>query len=289
MLKKFAVRSYKNFKEDIVIDFQNISGYQFSTDCITDKMISKMLIYGRNATGKTNLGKALMDIRGILFGKPSFLQEGVFLNADSAEDAASFSYEFQFGSHELIYNYALFSDMDLKSEELIIDRRKIFQCDFFNYKFDFGNLEYVEAETANIERYLQSLEKSSGTEEADTMKLPFLRWVIFNVALRADSLLLEFADYVRKMNMITLKNDEAYKKRERNESFFEQLENLSELNDFEEFLNAMGVKCRLALKRLPDGQRELYFAHKRLIPFYENASSGSKRSRRIDDYRHGAA
>jgi len=59
MLKKFILKNYKNFKEEIVIDFQGISGYQFSQDCITDGIISKMLIYGRNATGKTNLGRAL--------------------------------------------------------------------------------------------------------------------------------------------------------------------------------------------------------------------------------------
>ena len=30
MLKKFSLRNYKNFKEDISIDFYEIAGYQFS-------------------------------------------------------------------------------------------------------------------------------------------------------------------------------------------------------------------------------------------------------------------
>lgn len=38
------LKNYKNFKEERVIDFQGISGYQFSQDCITDGIISKMLI-----------------------------------------------------------------------------------------------------------------------------------------------------------------------------------------------------------------------------------------------------
>ena len=38
------LKNYKNFKEELVIDFQGISGYQFSQDCITDGIISKMLI-----------------------------------------------------------------------------------------------------------------------------------------------------------------------------------------------------------------------------------------------------
>ena len=47
------------------------------------------------------------------------------------------------------------------------------------------------------------------------------------------------------------------------------------MQDLECFLNVMGVECRLALKKLPDGQYELYFIHERLVPFYENASSGT--------------
>ena len=52
MLKRFTVRNYKNFRNEITIDFSNIAAYQFSTDCIYDGLITKMLIYGRNATEK---------------------------------------------------------------------------------------------------------------------------------------------------------------------------------------------------------------------------------------------
>ena len=40
---------------------------------------SKMLIYGRNATGKTNLGRALTDIRYTMFNVPGFISDNVFL------------------------------------------------------------------------------------------------------------------------------------------------------------------------------------------------------------------
>ena len=62
MLKKFTLRNYKNFKNEISIDFENIAGYQFNMDCLYEGTIGKMLIYGRNATGKTNLGNALLDV-----------------------------------------------------------------------------------------------------------------------------------------------------------------------------------------------------------------------------------
>ena len=53
------------------------------------------------------------------------------------------------------------------------------------------------------------------------------------------------------------------------------MEDERELKKFEEFLNYMGVECKLAFKTLPDGHNELYFKYKKLIPFYENASSGT--------------
>ena len=56
MLKRFEVKNYKNFKERIVIDFSKVGGYQFNLECITNQLLSKMIIYGRNASGKTNLG-----------------------------------------------------------------------------------------------------------------------------------------------------------------------------------------------------------------------------------------
>ena len=42
MLKRFKLKNYKNFKEEIVIDFGNVAGYQFSVDCISDGLITKI-------------------------------------------------------------------------------------------------------------------------------------------------------------------------------------------------------------------------------------------------------
>ena len=273
MLKKFTLKNYKNFKDEISIDFEDTAGYQFSTDCITDETISKMLIYGRNATGKTNLGKAFVDICTAIFGGRPYVDTGVFLNADSIDQMAIFSYEFRFEDNELVYRYARFSNQELKDEELRINGKVIFCCDFENNKFDFKNLEYINAETASIDRYLQSIDMGDlGLQEP---KLPFLRWLISNVALSNDSVLIKLANYVRRMLMITAGNAILRMPRRTNDSFYELLEGSNRLKDLEDFLNEMGIECKLVLQKLPDGQRELYFGHEKLVPFYGTASSGT--------------
>lgn len=275
MLKKFAVRNYRNFKEKIDIDFSNIAGYQFSTDCIYEGVISKMLIYGRNATGKTNLGKALTNIYSIMFSTPKFMDDGVFLNADSQEEAAEFAYEFIFEGHQLIYQYMSFSGLELQKEKLAIDGKTIFDCDFALKKFNFDNLKYINAETANIERYMQSLESGEEVEDIAEPQLPFLRWLISNVALKKDSILIKLSNYVRRMTVISAGNAMSFRPRRLYDGFFEALENDEKLKDLEDFFNSMGIECKLVLKRLPDDKRELYFSHEKLVPFFETASSGT--------------
>ncbi len=274
MLKKFTLKNYKNFKDEISIDFENTAGYQFSTDCITDGTISKMLIYGRNATGKTNLGKALGDISVTIFGTRRYVDTGVFLNADSIDQKATFSYKFRFEDSELVYRYARFSNQELRDEELFINGRTIFSCNFENNEFNFKNLEYVNAETASIDRYLQSVDIGD-EEELQESKLPFLRWLLSNVALSNDSILIKLDNYVRRMLMITAGNAMLRVSRRMNDTFYELLEDPDRLKDLEDFLNEMGIECKLILQKLPDGQRELYFGHEKLVPFYGTASSGT--------------
>ena len=227
-----------------------------------------MLIYGRNATGKTNLGRALLDIGLIIFGGLRYAGNGILLNADSKEDAAVFQYEFRFEDTKLSYKYSRSSNQELRDEELSVNGKRIFKCNFGLREYNFDNLEYIDAETAMIERYLQSLEVGEDDEISES-KLPFLRWMISNVALKNDSALIKLSNYARRMMMITVGNGMRYRPGRLNQGFYESLENPERLKDFEDFLNAMGIECKLVLKKLPDGQRELYFSHERLVPFYE--------------------
>lgn len=176
MLKKFTLRNYKNFKNEISIDFENIAGYQFNMDCLYEGTIGKMLIYGRNATGKTNLGNALLDIVATMFGRRRYTRNEVFLNADSTENVATFSYEFEFNGTDVSYKYSRVSGEKLQDEALFVNGIRIFFCDFSKENYNFDNLNYIEAETINVERYLQSSGIDDDIEISNT-KIPFFTLV----------------------------------------------------------------------------------------------------------------
>lgn len=245
MLKKLTVSNYKNFKDEISLDFSKIGEYSFNMDSL-----SMRLIYGRNATGKTNFGTALLDIKILLYGMFRNDENCVLINADSQKDTAKFIYEFQFGSDEVTYKYSRFENRNLCDEELYINGEAIFKCDFKNSKFYFQGLSIISAETVNTNRYLNK------DEMDNEYVLPFLRWLINNTAFSDDSVLIQLFEYVRKMDMITVGNDLLYS----NRNFLENLKNPVYLHNFEDFLNVMGIECKLVLQELPDGQAELYFS-----------------------------
>lgn len=275
MLKKFEVTNYKNFKDTICIDLKKTAGYQFNSKCVTNGLISKMLIYGRNATGKTNLGKAVMDICSVFGNRPRFMNDRDYLNADSIAETADFSYQFQFDDTEVIYQYSRLSTLKMSSEKLIIDGKMIFSCDYIQNNYAFEGLKYVNAETANVERYMQSMEQRGESADIEAVEIPFLRWLVNNVAVDNDSPLVKLSAYVRGMAMITAIDAMGFWPRAMNEGFYKSMEDREKLKALEEFLNFMGIECELVLEKLPDGKKELYFKHEKLVPFFETASSGT--------------
>lgn len=274
ILKRFEVTNYKNFKDTITVNFSKVGGYHFNSDCITNNTISKMLIYGRNATGKTNLGRALGDIVYVgLGGKNS--QTSPFINADSVFKEAVFNYVFQFGNDEIIYSYRRLTESKIFDERLSVNNNQAFYYNFETGENEFDNLKLLGADTAVTDRFLETIE-SIGLESDESRTIPFLRWLINNTILPNDSVLLKLYDFIRRMSMLTVGSTYMYRSREYYEAFFEMLDTDDNLDDFEEFLNVMGVECKLEIRKLPDGQKELYFAYSNPVSFLETASSGTR-------------
>ncbi len=276
MLKRFEVTNYRNFKDKIVVDFSKIGGYQFNQECITNNNIGKMLIYGRNATGKTNLGKAIIDIKNIVWGLDYLRNEyGMFLNANSIQQYAIFKYIFQFGNNEVIYNYKRISENQLLDEKLIVNGKIVFYYNFETKEKQFDNLKLIDADTVAIDRYLEAMESMENEEDELKGTLPFLRWLINNTALQGNSILLKIDDYIKRMNILTIGGLSVFHTKKADQAFYDLLDKEAILEDFEDFLNIMGVECKLKILKLPDGQKELYFDYNNPVPFSDTASSGT--------------
>ncbi len=275
MLKKFTVRNFKNFKETLVLDFGKVGGYKFNKECIQNGIISKCIIYGRNATGKTNLGEAIRDITYILFGDYYRIREYKVLNANSEETTATFEYTFVFGKDSVEYIYKRNGKRELVSETLKLNDSVVYDIDLKDVCFKYINLELIGADTIQTEKYLDNINHDFAEIEGEEKTIvPFIRFILNNAPMKSNSILIRLEDYVKRIRYSSVGN--ALMQRFRiNMNFVDYLSEKDNLQKFEEFLNVMGIECKLEVVKSVDGKGELFFKHNSLIPFYENASSGT--------------
>ena len=149
MLKKFTVQNFKNF-EDITLDFGNIGNYNFKENVIKNNILSKMLILGKNGSGKSNVGLAIFDIINHLTDKEKKLNEYKnYLNYNlSNKDNAFFCYIFQFDSEKVKYEYKKIDSETIVEEKLYINdklcieynkNKKIVKIEIEDYVKNFEN------------------------------------------------------------------------------------------------------------------------------------------------------
>ena len=272
MLLKFSVKGFRNFKDTITMDFSDISGYKFSDDCINNGVITKALIYGKNAVGKTNLCAAMFTIVYLINGRK--FRTNNIINADSDENISIFDYLFKIDDNYLRYMYSLSERGTLINESLYINNHKVFECDFINFKFDFLNLmNFIKTELPST--YIDQLNdlKNNEDEENDKQDYPFLRWIFTNYVLNDDTLFYKLRKDITFIRYIG--NDSNNMLYFLNRNFANSLKNNDGLRKFETFLNEMGINCQLVLKKLPDDNYELYFKHKKMLLFFDNISSGT--------------
>ena len=143
MLKSFSVSNFKQFK-NVSIDFTDVRDYKFSNECIKDGFIKNAVIYGKNSSGKTNFGLAIMDIVNHLTDKEKLLPLYVyFTNADNMTEPARFTFEFDFDGDKVIYEYRKSDVFMLVQETLIVNGVVIFDYDFLINRFLENNIESI--------------------------------------------------------------------------------------------------------------------------------------------------
>ena len=274
MLKRFAVKNYKNFKDEIILDFSKVGSYHFSTGCLYDNLVAKLLIYGRNATGKTNFVHAIYDVKRLIWdiGK---IDETPILNAASNQNTVDFNYIFVNDKKEMTYKYSRQQFGRLVYEELTVNGVLVYCCDFLKNEYKFPRLDLIQAEGLNTATFTEPLKQRGLLGSAVGDIIPFLRWVFSNSVMGPQSTLWFLLSDIIGISMVLAHDSRQNSNKKEIDSFYEMLKDKKQLNRFETFLNTMGVSCKLKIQELPDGSIELYFDHGKLIPFYSTASSGT--------------
>ncbi len=261
MLKTFEVKGFKNFKDSIRINFSDVHDYKFNTECITANTLSKIIIYGKNSVGKSNLGLAIFDIVTHLTDKnvtPGLYD--YYLNSDGCT-SASFAYVFQFDNNTVEYRYSKGKKRELLTENISINGKLLFNYDYQSKKGDFNNLKELNP-TLNLD-----------LDDIDSV----LRYVINNTSLSELHPLKKLFRYVSSMLWFRSLDENRYIGFKNNTNdYLDFLLEGETLDEFQSFLNRSGVEEKLIIKEDTDGIRRLYFDMPTPLPFMKTASSGTK-------------
>lgn len=236
MIKKFSVRNFKNFKEKLTLDFSKTRDYAFNQHLIKNGLVNKMLLYGPNNSGKSNLGAAIMDITTHLtdnYGTDNLIYT-YYLNGDFVDEVVEFKYEFLFEGKEITYSYKKNSKMKLLIEELREDDKLLFK-----YNYENGNYEnnIKEAQTLIISNKDNSLKPT----------MSVLKYIYANTLYwPMDSAVKLLMDFVNNMLWFrSLKHNEFMGVIPNREDLHDYIINNKLLDDFKKFLKECGQDYNL--------------------------------------------
>jgi AAA15 family ATPase/GTPase len=267
MLKSFEVKGFKNFHNPIKLNLADVRDYQFSQNCVTDGLISKLIIYGKNAIGKTNFGRALLDVwdYGFLrrlmnsFNGVFFEPVPAFLNTRNSSGFAEFRYIFQFGNQQVEYLYKKNARQVLNYEAVSIDDELIFAYDREN------------PNNCNTE----GITKLSPTLLLDFDKIDSVfNYVVSNTPLEIDHPLRQTMSFIN--NMMFLRSYEERLNSIARGSLPSIFDDKDVLQEFEEFLHESGIHEKLTIRKDNDEHNYLYFKTTPPLSFNREASSGTK-------------
>ena len=261
MIKLFEVAGFKNFKDILTVDFSDVHDYQFHSECITDGLVGKMIVYGKNSVGKSNLGLAMFDLISHLTDQnvgPRLYDYS--LNSENAPDHAWFHYQFQFGTDVVDYAYKKDDKRSLIFEEVKINQQQLFSYDFVSKTGELDGIK-VLAPTLNLD--------FSGI-------VSVLRYLIHNSVLPEQHPLRALMRFVNSMLWFrNLDENRFIGYKNKADDYLNYIFEPTVLEEFQTFLHQAGITDKLVVHENADGNKVLYFDKAKPLPFLKTASSGT--------------
>ncbi|MBL4631435.1 MAG: AAA family ATPase [Paraglaciecola sp.] len=267
MLSKATIRNFRSFSGELIFDLETKKHYEFNDFAIKDTTINHSIIYGKNGCGKSNLGLAILDVVSNLNTDEvvhiNSLKDS-YLNADSKEDLAEFSFKFKFGKNIVTYDYGKRQVDSPIYETLKINERVVIS---------------VDRRKSNTATFLLAGSEGLKTDLSNS-SISVVRYLDFNTILdenEENSVFNEFVDFVKSMVFFrTLsRGPEYYGSRIDVKRLSAEIIVNNKVKDFESFLNEAGVDCSLCVTgEGEDKVIEFDFQHDR-IEFSKIASTGT--------------
>ena len=269
MLCFFSVKNFKGFKDAISLDL-SASNYEFNYECVLDGYAHKALIYGYNGVGKSNFGRAVMDIIINLTDKEKeILTKGTYRNAETENKIVEFRYMFKFHNSIVEYRYGKTGPESLVYEYLDINNKSV--------------VSYNRAENEPLVINLRGAE----TLNKDINKIPIsvLKYIKSNAALESSieaDVLFYFFNFVDRMLFFRNLDDRTYAGYEvGGGELFNEIINNNHFIHFVKFLYSANVPSNIEFQKVGN-QYKVFFSfkteqdEKSMIDFFENCSTGMK-------------
>lgn len=161
MLTRFCVKGFRGFKNEVSFDLSKARDYSFNKELVSHGIIKSGIICGDNGSGKSNLGAAIFDIVRVLTDfqpiPESFVDDATFINADSEEGMAYFTYEFRFGKDTVVYSYRKSGMRIQLGEKLTVNGKIIMEYDRVQDSFHWEGKKLIGVKlqpTLSAVRYL---------------------------------------------------------------------------------------------------------------------------------------
>jgi AAA15 family ATPase/GTPase len=263
MLKKFTVTNTTSFEKKLEFDLSSIKNYEFNTDCLKDNVVKTALIYGKNASGKSNLGWAMFDIIEHLTDfNTKQLPRGNFLNYLSDNLVATFEYVFFIDNVDIQYSYTKTANRLLQTEQLKIDGKQV-----INHTV--GNpidtcLEGTETLQKNIDnpelsalRYIERNANLSATKDNERFKL-------FIQCIKG---FLLFKNIFASIGYVGLMSSA--------DNIYKNIIDNNNVENLERFLNEAGINVQLAITQVGTEPTIGFKFNNKVVPAFDIASTGT--------------
>lgn len=267
MLKRFSVTNFKNFQDKITFDLGDTRNYKFNPKCVKDGVVNKAIIYGKNASGKSNLLFAIFDIvSGFTDYQDHVFKYNHYKNLyNDIKNTVVFEYEFILNNQSVVYiceksdHYTFVAERLFINDTLILDRES-------------SQSEFI----INIPE-LENFDNTLADFNLSVIKYVYKNTKIKELNNDIAKTFVELINFVEKMLFFYSLHDRQYigLKTYTHESIYKRIIDSNRLQDFAQFLNNFDLNYNLVASTDAQGQPTVAIKFpNQIVEFNQLASSG---------------